>query len=86
LRGKRYSGPPPPPSLNVERPGGVQNLIWVVDLDARFWAVQICMIFILNSGPPPPPPPSLNSGRWGGSRINLVRWFNLQYGGWGARV
>jgi hypothetical protein len=73
LREGGIPDPPPPPLVKCRTPGGVRNLIWVIDLDARLWAVQIGMIFILNSGPPPPPPPSLNSGRWGGSGINLVR-------------
>jgi hypothetical protein len=55
LRGKRYSGPPPP-SLNVDRPGGSGIQYGPLISVAIPLGRSDCTIVISNSGPPPPPP------------------------------
>jgi hypothetical protein len=61
---------PPPPPVKCRMPRGVQNLIWVVDLDATLGRSNVHDLYFKFRTPPPP---SLNSEGEGGSGINLVR-------------
>jgi hypothetical protein len=69
LAGKN-SGPPRPPSLNIDCPGGfgIEPRPWISVIKSG--PLEFAWVFNLNSGPPP------------GLNVELTGGFGIVYGAW----